>query len=87
MAGRFCVEVITLSVSACFENRGIFMNEIEHTFPLPELELHKLDEVKEEIVHPVARRMRRLAGANAWTAIAISVATGLLCGWVWRRRG
>jgi ElaB/YqjD/DUF883 family membrane-anchored ribosome-binding protein len=63
------------------------MNEIEHAFPLPELELHKLDEVKEEIVHPVSRRMRRLIGANAWTAIAISVAAGLVCGWAWGRRG
>jgi hypothetical protein len=63
------------------------MNELEHTFPLPDPEMHKLDEVKEEIVHPVLRRMRRLTGANAWTAIAISEAAGLLCGWAWRRRG
>jgi ElaB/YqjD/DUF883 family membrane-anchored ribosome-binding protein len=63
------------------------MNEIEHVFPLPDLEQHKLDEAKEEIVHPVSRRMRRALGENAWAAIAISVAAGLVCGWVWGRRG
>ena len=62
------------------------MNNPEHSFPLPDLVQHKLDEVKEEIVHPVSRRMRRAAGANVWTAIAISVAVGAVCGFVWGRR-
>jgi hypothetical protein len=62
------------------------MNEIEHVFPLPDLEQHKLDEAKEEIVHPVSRRLRRTLGENAWVAIAISVAAGLACGLAWGRR-
>jgi len=62
------------------------MNDSEHVFPLAELELHKLDEVKEEIVHPVSRRMRRALGRNAWLAVAISIAAGIACGWVCGRR-
>jgi ElaB/YqjD/DUF883 family membrane-anchored ribosome-binding protein len=63
------------------------MNDTDHLFALPELEQHKLDEVKEEIVHPVARRLRRFLAGNAWTAIAISATAGLVCGLVWRSRG
>jgi O-succinylbenzoate synthase len=63
------------------------MNEIEHVFPLPDWEQHKLDEAKEEIVHPVARWVRRGLAENAWRAIAISMAAGLACGLVWGRRG
>ena len=63
------------------------MNDTDHLFALPECELHKLDEVKEEIVHPVSRRVRVFLGANAWAAIAISMAAGLACGLVLARRG
>jgi hypothetical protein len=63
------------------------MNDTEHVFPLSELEQHKLDEVKEEIVHPVSRRMRRALGRNAWLAMAISMAAGVACGLAWGRRG
>jgi len=63
------------------------MNETEHLFPLPEFEQHKLDEVREEVVHPKARRMRRTLNENVWTAVAMSVAAGLVCGWAWGRRG
>lgn len=63
------------------------MNDTEHLFPLPEVEQHKLDEVKEEVVHPLSRRMRRTLRANVWTAVAISMAAGLACGWMWGRRG
>ena len=56
------------------------MNDTEHVFPLPELEQHKLDEVKEEIVHPFATRAHRFLSANAWTAIAVSVAVGVVLG-------
>jgi len=62
------------------------MNETEHVFPLTELELHKLDEVKEEIVHPVSRRVRRALGRNAWVAVAISIASGVACGMILGRR-
>jgi ElaB/YqjD/DUF883 family membrane-anchored ribosome-binding protein len=63
------------------------MNETEHVFPLPVFEQHKLDEVKEEIIHPISRRMRRALAENAWTAIAVSAAAGLVCGLAWGRRG
>jgi hypothetical protein len=62
------------------------MNDSEHVFPLAEIELHKLDEVKEEIVHPVSRRLRRALGRNAWLAVAISIAAGMACGWACGRR-
>lgn len=62
------------------------MNDTDHLFSLPEIEQHKLDEVKEEIVHPVARRTRRYLGTNAWTAIAISLAAGFVCGLALKRR-
>lgn len=63
------------------------MNDTDHLFALPEPELHKLDEVKEEIVHPVAKRLRRFLAARAWAAIAISLSAGLACGFAWGRRG
>ena len=65
------------------------MNDTDHLFALPEFEQHKLDEVKEEIVHPVVTRMRHFLAANTWTAIAISATAGLACGfaWGWGRRG
>ena len=56
------------------------MNDTDHLFALPEVEQHKLDDVKEEIMHPIARRARRSFGANVWKGIAISVAAGFLCG-------
>lgn len=58
------------------------MNEIDHEFPLPEVEQHKLDEVKEEIVHPISRRARRVLQGNVWMAIGISVAAGVACGFL-----
>ncbi len=63
------------------------MNETEHVFPLPEIEQHKLEEVREEIVHPLSRRTRRFLGANAWTMIALSVMAGVVCGLACGRRG
>ena len=63
------------------------MNDTEHVFPLPELEQHKLDVVKEEIAHPLSRRMRRVMEANVWTALAVSLAAGVMCGLAWGRRG
>lgn len=64
-----------------------FMNEREHVFPLPEFELHKLEEVKEEIVHPTVTAVRRFLTENTWTALTIAAGAGLLCGLVLGRRG
>jgi len=63
------------------------MKDAEHSFPLSEMEQHKLDEVKEEIVHPISRRARRVLGEKVWMVMAISVAAGLACGLAWGRRG
>jgi ElaB/YqjD/DUF883 family membrane-anchored ribosome-binding protein len=62
------------------------MNDTDHLFSLPEVEQLKLDEVKEEIEHPFAIRLRRFLSAKAWTAIAISATAGLVCGLAWGRR-
>ena len=63
------------------------MNESEHTFPLTDMEQHKLDEVKEEIVHPISRRARRVLQGNVWVAIGVAVVVGAACGFLWGRRG
>jgi|GEM_PF-4611843 len=62
------------------------MNESKHVFALPESEQHKLDEVKEEIVHPMAVRVHRFLAENTWTALAISAGAGVLCGLALGRR-
>ena len=59
----------------------------EHEFPLPDVEQHKLDEVKEEIVHPISRRARRMLEGHVWVAIGVAVAAGAACGFLWGRRG
>ena len=63
------------------------MNDTEHVFPLAEYDQHKLDEVKEELVHPISRRMRRALARNAWFAVTIGVVAGVACGFAWGRRG
>jgi hypothetical protein len=62
------------------------MNEPEHVFPLPDVEKHKLEQVEEGILHPVANRWRHSSKANRWGTIALSLVTGVLCGWVLGRR-
>jgi len=63
------------------------MNEIEHAFPLPEVEKHKLDEIEQEIKgRPVMKRLRDFARANTWHAVAFSVVAGLFCGLALGRR-
>ena len=64
-----------------------FMNESEHAFPLPEREQVKLNEVKDEILHPISRRIRRYTGENTWKLIAVSVLAGAVCGWALGQRG
>jgi len=62
------------------------MNDGEHTFPMPETARHKLDDVKEEMVHPKSRRLRREFQQDPWPVMALAAATGLLFGLMLRRR-
>ena len=62
------------------------MDEIEHVFPLPEVEQHKLDEVKDEIDSPPLRRLDRFVRSHAWKTMGLSLAAGILCGLLWARR-
>ena len=58
----------------------------EHTFPLPEFETVKLDEVKEQIRHqPALQRAAALVRSNPWAFVALAAAVGLLVGF-WGKR-
>jgi ElaB/YqjD/DUF883 family membrane-anchored ribosome-binding protein len=62
------------------------MNEVEHTFPIPENVAHQLDEVEEELEHqPLRLKVQDLAKANPWQAVGISALAGLLLGICLRR--
>jgi len=52
-----------------------------HTFPLPELETQKLDNVTEELRHrPALQKARDFARANPWRVIGIAFGIGFLAG-------
>ncbi|HWH70345.1 MAG TPA: hypothetical protein VNT26_13245 [Candidatus Sulfotelmatobacter sp.] len=58
-------------------------NATEHSFPLPEFETHKLDELKEQITHPPStRNPAGFLQTNPWTAVTMAVAGGFLAG-IW----
>lgn len=62
------------------------MNETDHVFPLPELEQHKLDEMKEELVHPAAaRRPNDLVRKHIWKMAGLALVTGTVCGFLFGR--
>ncbi len=57
------------------------MNDLEHTFPLPEFEAHKLDEVKESITgHRPTRSAAAFAQTTPWVLVILGAAGGLLLG-------
>ncbi len=57
------------------------MNGIEHSFPLPETEAHKLDEVKEDLTgHRSPRRTAEASQTVPWMMVFLGVAGGLLLG-------
>jgi len=56
-----------------------------HTFPLPEPETHKLDNVTEELRHqPAYQKAKDFVRANPWRAIGIAFGTGLMMGMIMR---
>lgn len=59
------------------------MDNLEHSFPLPETETHKLDEVKEVLDHAQEQVPASLQGfvqASPWLSVALAVAGGLCLG-------
>ena len=58
----------------------VLMKDADHTFPLPETETRKLDEVKEEIQHPLVCRVANLVRANPRQSVALAVTIGFMLG-------
>jgi len=57
------------------------MNIAEHTFPLPEIEAHKLDEVKEDLrQQPAIVRAKDYLRANPWWKLVFACVAGALAG-------
>ncbi len=56
------------------------MNSIEHRFPLPDLESHKLDEIKQNLSEPTvnARRLTLFAGVTPVMGLTLIGLAGLL---------
>ena len=67
----------------------LFMNTLEHTFPLPETEAHKLDVVVEEIEHqsPSPKSTAAFVLNNRWLLLGLAAVTGGLLGLAFRKRG
>lgn len=65
------------------------MNEIEHAFPLPEAEAHKLDEMKLDTGKPPAappqQRFDSKLRRNIWKLAGTALAVGLVCGFFYGR--
>lgn len=64
------------------------MIDTQHTFPLPEVATHKLDEVQEELRHqPSIVRMGDFLRSHAWLKVMIGCAAAALIGsWLKNRR-
>lgn len=66
------------------------MDGIEHSFPLPEFEAHKLDEMKEVLTHaqePTAAGFSGFVQSKPWLAVVLAGVGGLCLGlWVKSRR-
>ncbi|MDB6025280.1 MAG: hypothetical protein JWM68_1503 [Verrucomicrobiales bacterium] len=59
------------------------MQATEHTFPLPEVELHKLEEVEHQIEEPAGANtssVTEFLQANKWSILAFGVLGGAI-GW------
>jgi ElaB/YqjD/DUF883 family membrane-anchored ribosome-binding protein len=52
----------------------------EHTFPLPEIESHKLDEVRDQLARPAAPQLVTMAKAYPWMTVALACVSGVLAG-------
>ncbi len=67
---------------------AFLMNTLEHTFPLPETETHKLDVVVEEIAHqtPSTSNATTFVVNNRWLLLGVAAVTGGLIGLAFRNR-
>lgn len=65
------------------------MDGIEHNFPLPEPEAHKLDEVKEVLDHtqPPPSGLPAWVQSNPWMAVVLAGVGGLCLGLWLKARG
>jgi len=62
------------------------MQSSEHTFPLPEVEVHKLEEVQHQIEEPAhASPITEFFQANKWPLIIFGVLSGAI-GWALKSR-
>ena len=57
------------------------MNAGEHTFPLPEVELHKLDDIGQQLP---AVPVRGFIRGNLWLSLGIAGVAGCLLGIAWK---
>ena len=57
------------------------MNNGEHTFPLPDVELHKLDDISEQMPSAPIRDFIR---SNFWLSLGIAGVAGCMLGVVWK---
>jgi ElaB/YqjD/DUF883 family membrane-anchored ribosome-binding protein len=65
------------------------MDGFEHSFPLPETEAHKLDEVKEVLNHSRGQGRAGLPAfvqSKPWLAVALASVGGLFVGLWWSSR-
>ncbi len=59
------------------------MENFEHSFPLPETETHKLDEVKEVLEHPQEQGVsgvQAFVQSNPWWAVGLAGVGGFCLG-------
>jgi len=61
------------------------METLEHTFPLPEVEVHKLDELTGQLPSG-ASWAKEYVSNNAWMMVGISALVGCLLGYFWPRK-
>ena len=61
--------------------RGINMNELEHTFPIPESAVKNLDEVQEQLQNqPLRLKVKDSLRANRWRVLGLVSVMGFLLG-------
>lgn len=58
------------------------METLEHTFPIPEIETHKLDVIREQL----PKSAKTYASDHAWMLVAVSGLAGGVLGLLWPRK-
>jgi len=62
------------------------MNSTEQTFPLPDFEVQKLDEIREQLVADSSGGVLGFIRSHAWTVAAIAAAVGIVAGLACRKK-